>query len=132
MDRDLRGVLIADAAIGEIIGFNDAAERINWAEHPQGEPYPALVLHGISLNGSHTQDGPDKLFEARVQVDVLATDDTIAGDLGRAVRRALDGYRGGSLRYVRFAGLRSGRDDGPDRLFRRSVDFIIQWSDEDV
>ncbi len=96
----------------------------------QGTALPAVVLHLISHPGEHTLDGPMTQTTARVQVDCWGLSFAAAKALGRAVRAALDGHRGGGFQGILYANARddSEGDDGADRLFRTSLDFTVRFS----
>lgn len=104
---------------------------INWGQHPQGVPLPGIVLTVIDDLEQVTHQGPDGLSQARVQVDCYADTYSQAKTLGRAVRLALNGYRGNGFQGVFLAATREGREGGTneaDRPFRVSQDFQTHWS----
>ncbi|WP_210526380.1 DUF3168 domain-containing protein [Rubellimicrobium arenae] len=124
MEEQLRALLTGSAAITALV----PAGRINWIAHPQGQPWPGIVLHLINRNGDHTLDGPSGIGPARVQVDCWARNYLQAKQIGRAVESVLDGYHGGPFMGVFLAGVRDGREgaDTADRPFRSSLDFIVR------
>lgn len=126
MEEELRALLRATTAVTDICGA-----RINWVAHPQGQPYPAVVLGVVGDSEGHTLKGPDGLSKGRVQVDCYGDDYDAAKLLGRAVRASLDGYRGGNFSGVFLAGSREDREGGTNeanRPFRVSLDFLTNWS----
>ncbi|MEH6834810.1 tail completion protein gp17 [Falsihalocynthiibacter arcticus] len=125
MEEELRALLIADPGVASF-----AAARVNWGAHPQGRPYPGLVLHLIGNREGLTLTGPDGLFEGRVQVDCLAMSFGGATLLSRAVIALLHGYRGGGFRLVEHDAARSNRvgaNNEADRPFLVSLDFLTNW-----
>lgn len=123
MEEQLRAILLGMAPVTAIAG-----SRVNWGAHPQGLPRPALVLRVISDVEGHTTQGRNGVSSARVQIDCDAASYGAAKNLARAVRDGLDGYRGGRLQAVLFAGARDGREGGTDeadRPFRVSLDFFV-------
>lgn len=121
MEEDLRALLLASSGVTALVGT-----RINWGEHPQGQPLPGLVLNVISDPGDHTLDGPTGDGRARVQADVWALTYAQAVAGGRAVRAALDGHSGGRFRAILFADRRTTRNTGgADEPYRDSLDFFV-------
>src|SRR3989304_2505917 len=108
MEEAFRALLVA-ASAGTALA---PAARINWGAHPQGAALPAIVLTVIGDAESHTLAGPDGLSQGRVQVDCYAASYKAAKQLARAVRAALDGYRGGNFSGVFLAASRDGREGG--------------------
>ncbi|WP_353474786.1 DUF3168 domain-containing protein [Salipiger sp. H15] len=126
MEEYLRSLLLGNASVSALAG-----DRVNWGAHPQGAGYPAAVLTLISETGDHTLDGPSGVSVARVQVDCLGTGYGNAKRLAHAIRSVLDGYRGGPLKAVFFAGARDGREGGTndaDRPFRTSLDVLVHYT----
>lgn len=129
MEEQLRAVLLASAPVDALVDG-----RINWTEHPQGKPYPAIVLHGISDVEETTLDGPAGISDARVQVDCFGYSFGEAKQLSRAVRRLLSGYRAPPLQGVIFLNSRDGRAGeavGADRIYAVSLDFMVKYSTGD-
>ena len=127
MEEELRAVLLGSADVSAIVG-----DRINWREHPQGAPWPGIILTVIGSQNGHTMSGPNDLFETRVQADIYADTYGAAKTTARAVLAALDGHRSGGLQGVFHAGSRDGREGGTneaDRPFRVSMDFMTKWSE---
>lgn len=124
MEEAFRALLRAS---NDVTAFS--GDRINWGAHPQSHPWPAIVLTVISDGEGHTLGGPDGLSRARVQVDCYALTYAAAKTMSRAVRTALDGFRGGIFQGVFLAGVRDGTDtSGSDRLFRSSLDFFAHYN----
>lgn len=126
MEETIRALLIASGAVSAFVG-----SRVNWVEHPQGAPYPCIVLHGVSDVEEYNLQGPVGVSDARVQCDCLAHSYGEAKRLSRAVRSVLGGYRGGTLQGVFLVNVRGGtRPDvvGAERIFRVSMDFMVKYS----
>lgn len=123
MEADFRALLAT--------GLSDlGAGRINWDEHPQGMTGDYVVLVLIDMTGRHTQQGPDGLQQARVQVDCYSQTSLGARLLATAVRETLDGHRGGRFRGIFFDGLRVAREpdeNGGEAIYRASLDFLTHW-----
>lgn len=125
MEEDIRTLLLADGGVSAVVGT-----RINWGAHPQGAALPALVLNAISDVSGHTLEGPWAMSDGRVQIDCYAQSYGAAKTLGRSVRTALDGYKGGAINAVFFENAQDGREGGTneaDRPFRMSLDFIVNY-----
>lgn len=125
MEEALRALLMADVGVTALAG-----SRINWGAHPQGQPLPGVVLTLVDDGEGHIYTGPDGLSQGRVQMDCYALTYKDAKGLARAVRAALDGYRGGNFLGVFHAGSRDSREGGTDeadRPFRCSLDFMTHW-----
>ena len=126
MEEDFRAILLADSGVSALV-----ASRVNWGAHPQGQPLPAVVLHVISDNDEPTLEAPDGLTQGRVQADCYA--DTIGGavGLGRAVRAALNGHKGGGFQGIFHAATRTGREGGgdADRPFYVQLDFTTHYQE---
>lgn len=129
MEEEFRAVLQGSAALTAIV----APEQINWGEVPQDARPPAIVLHLIDNADGLTQQGPDGLWQGRVQVDVY--DLTFGGATlaARAVQEVLHGYRGGGFRLIRLSQQRSNKDQqAVDRPYWISMDFITNWRNSNV
>ena len=134
METALRALLVAG-----LPGMS--AGRINWGEHPRDEARPYIVLHLISLTEGHTMQGPDGLERSRVQIDCYAPSFGQARELAGSVKSALDFRRDGGFRGIFFAGMRQSRESGYSRddggssgesLYRCSIDFIVNWRDDNA
>ena len=126
MEEQLRAILLASSGVTALA----PAARINWGTHPQGAGLPAVVLNTISDNEGLTQQGPDGLFEGRVQIDAYAATYEAAKQLSRAVRAVLHGYSGGGFGLVQHVATRDSREGGTneaERPFRVSLDFTTAW-----
>ncbi|KFI24327.1 tail completion protein gp17 [Paenirhodobacter enshiensis] len=124
MQTEFRALLTGSAEVTALV----PAARINWKEHPQDAPFPAIILHLIGNAPGLTQQGPTSLWSGRVQVDCLALDYATAAQIGAAVTRLLNGYRGGGFRGVFLASTRDDQDTGAsDRPFLISTDFMTHW-----
>ena len=125
METALRALLIAG-----LPGMS--AGRINWSEHPRDEARPYITLHLISLTEGHTMQGPDGLERSRVQIDCYAPSFGQAREVAAGVKGFLNHYHGGGFRGVFFDSARTTRESGEDNapLYRCSLDFIVNWRDD--
>ena len=126
MEEELRALLLATASVTAICGT-----RINWGAHPQGAPWPGVILRVISDHEGHTLAGPNGVSHARVQIDCQAASYGAAKRLARAVRAVLDGHRGGLFQAVLLADARDEREGGSneaDRPFRTSLDVFVHYT----
>lgn len=123
MEEHIRAFLLSQTAVTDIAG-----NKVNFGEHPQGLPLPAIVLNTISDAQGMTLSGPDGLGDAVLQVDCYALDYRAAKLLARAVRAALTGYSSTVVQGTIEIGLRDGylgdTQDG-ERPFRVSADFQV-------
>jgi len=125
MEEVLRSLLLSTTAVPTLCGT-----RIGWGGSPQGPASPRIALWVIAGNGDPTLTGPDGLSVGRVQADCYGTTYASAKTLARAVRAALDGYRGGNFRGVFHEGTRDGREGGSneaDRPHYVQLDFLTHW-----
>lgn len=107
----------------------DAA--IGWMTAPQGVGYPKVVLNVIADAEGLVMNGPNKLFEGIVQIDVYAMDRAAAKTVSRAIRTLLHGYRAGQFKLIRHDRTRDTREGGSneaERPYRVSMDFTTAWS----
>jgi len=128
MEEELRALLLATSAITSLTG-----NRIDWGATAQGETGTRLVLWVIDGAEGVTMSGPDRLFQGRVQADCYA--DSVSGTmaLSRALLDCLSGYRGGSFQGVFHESTRLTREGGSNeanRPFRASLDFLVNWSND--
>lgn len=110
-------------------------KHINFGEHPQGKPLPAIVMLTVSNDNTHHMEGPTRLYAGRVQVDCYGDDYLAAKTVSRSVLAALDGYAGGGFQGIFHAGSRDTREGGANetaRPYRVSMDFMTQWSEKNV
>lgn len=126
--RDLR-TLVADVAGGAFDGI-----EVSWDEHPQGVGLPGIVMHHVSGGQGYTQDGPDGLTRASVQIDLFSLSQATAEYGATALIAALSGYRGagatGFFEGIFLTATRSGREGGTneaERPYRQSMDFDVNW-----
>lgn len=125
MEEALRTLLLNTTAVTDLCGT-----RISWGNGPQGQANPRIVLWVVSDNGSPTLTGPDGLSVGRVQADCYGTTYASAKTLARAVRTALDCYRGGDFRGVFHVGTRDRIETGSneaDRPHYVQLDFMAHW-----
>ena len=128
MEEQLRAILLASSGVTALVGT-----RVNFGEHPQGQPLPAIVMSTVSEVSDHTIDGPDGVPDARVQVDCYAVTYGAAKQLSRVVRTVLDGHSANAIQGVFLAGARDMREGGTNeaqRPFRVSMDFTVRYSME--
>lgn len=126
MEEALRTLLRSTAGVSALVGT-----RVNWGSRPQGSDLPAIVMYLIDDIEEHTQSGRDGLSRARVQINCHGANYMSSLEVARAVRVALDGYRGGQFQGIFLALSRSSREGGtnePDRPFLHQLDFIVNWS----
>lgn len=121
MDEALRARLL-----GQI-----AETPVDWVLNAQIAAMPRIVLQRISGGAEYTMSGPSGLCWARVQVDCYAGTVAAAKVLGRAVKTALSGWYGGT---IRGAFLESERDlstdtGGGETVARVSLDFMIHYKE---
>ena len=125
MEEAFRSILLGASAVTAISG-----SRISYGSAAQGAALPYVVLHVIGDNEEHTYKGPDGLSQGRVQADCYGTTYAQAKLLSRAVRAALDGYRGGNFSGIFHASTRDQREGGtnePERPFYVQMDFLTKW-----
>ncbi|MCW1932613.1 DUF3168 domain-containing protein [Pararhodobacter zhoushanensis] len=126
MEEDLRALLTGSA---DVIAIAPIA-RINWGAHPQGMPLPGVILTVVDNAEGLVMNGPNGLFEGRVQIDCYAETLDQAKALARAIRPVLHGYRDTNFRLVTHVATRDSREGGanePDRPHRVSMDFTTAW-----
>jgi len=126
MEEQLRALLLNDSGVSSHVGT-----RVNFGAHPQGQPFPAIVLNTISETEGYTLQGPNGVTNTRVQVDCYAQTYGAAKRLSRAVRSLLSGYQHGAFQGVFLAGSREGREGGSndaERPYRASLDFMVQFT----
>ena len=126
MEEQLRALLLNDSGVSSHV-----AGRVNFGAHPQGQPFPAVVLATVSDNEGYTLQGPNGVTEARVQVDCYADSYGAAKLLSRAVRSLLSGYQHAAFQGVFFAGSRDSREGGSndaERPYRTSMDFMVHFT----
>lgn len=132
MEEDFRAILLAVSGVTSLVG---SAGGVNWGAKPQGAGFPAVVLNTISdADGLHHK-GADGLFQGRVQVDCYALNYGQAKLLARAVRAALQAYRGGAFRLIAHVSTRDTREGGgneAERPSRVSMDFTTSWRASDA
>lgn len=99
---------------------------------PQNTPYPAMSYRLVSEVTIPAHDGPLNLVEARVQFDCFDREYAGVKSLARALRRAIDGYRGQmgevEIHGVFFQNTLDAFEDPPE-VYRIPVDFIFMWQD---
>lgn len=125
MEEAFAALLLNDTAVSALVG-----QRVNYLKHPQGQPYPAIVLNVIDDGAGYTLEGEDGLDQGRVQVDCYADDYASAKTLSRTVRAVLSGYRGGDFQGIFLDGSGdrySGASNDITTPSRVSMDFMTNW-----
>lgn len=126
MEQALRALLAA-----RLPELSDA--RINWGEHPQDGGAPYVVMHLISVTRDAHMQGPGGMERSRVQIDCYGPTFGAARGLAGKVMGILDFHRAGGFRGILFAGMRQLRESGEnagEAIHRASLDFIVNWRDE--
>jgi hypothetical protein len=126
MEEAFRTALTSFGAVTALV----PAARINWGAHPQGVALPGVVLSVASNSEGLTQQGPDGLFDGRVQADCYAMSYAEAKAASRAIILRLHGYRGNGFGLVRHVATRDSREGGAneaERPYRVSLDFLTSW-----
>lgn len=125
MEEDFRAILTASAAVTALV----PADRIDWGLVGQGKPLPYVRLSVISNRQGHTQQGPDGLWQGRVQVDVIASSYGEASTIATAITAQLDFYRGGRFRgiFLDFRRPDETQTAATDRPQRIILDFLTNW-----
>lgn len=126
MEEALRALLIGSPAITALV----PAPSINWRRHPQGAPWPGVVLHGINDRDEYLLAAVGDISEARVQIDCWATTYGQAKAISRAVRTLLSGYQGGPFFQMRLNGARDAQSSGinePNDPAGVSLDFSFMY-----
>ncbi|KPU83700.1 hypothetical protein JI58_07945 [Marinosulfonomonas sp. PRT-SC04] len=126
MEEQLRSLLLVDSGVSSHV-----SDRVNFGAHPQGQPFPAIVLNTISESEGYTLNGPNGVTHTRIQVDCYAGTYGAAKLLSRAVRSLLSGYQGGAFQGVFLVGTRGGREGGSneaERPYRVSMDFMVHFT----
>ena len=126
MEEQIRALLLADSGVS-----GHVSDRVNFGEHPQGEPLPAIVLNVISDAEDYHLTGPTGVTAARIQADCYAVTYGAAKQLSRSVRELLSGYQSKPVQGVFHVGSRDGREGGTneaERPYRVSMDFMIHFT----
>ena len=125
MEEDFLALLRADATVTGLAG-----SRINFGEHPQGQPHPAIVLTTVSSETDMHMNGSGGLETSRVQVDCYAYTYSEAKLLSRAVVDLLHFHRDSNFFLINQLSTRDSRETGSneaERLYRTSLDFNTAW-----
>lgn len=124
METGFRALLTSSAEVSALA----PADRIVWGMLGQGKALPAAVLNAVSNNQGMTQQGPDGLWQGRVQVDCYGLTYAAAKELADAVIKILNGYRDANFRLIVFDARRDHNETGAtDRPHRISLDFLTNW-----
>lgn len=123
MEEAFRALLVGAPSVGL------PSTRINFGTHPQGLPFPGIVLTVVDGGEGLTLDGSDGLWSGRVQVDCYGDDYGTAKRLARAVTATLQDHSGGGFQGIFLIGARDYHETGATaRPFRVSLDFSPHWS----
>ena len=126
MEEALRTLLLGTSAVTAICSTN-----IHFGEREQGTSFPHIVMNTIDdAEGHYLKEDPDGLSQGRVQIDCYAMTYGRAKVLARAVRAAVDGYKGGNFSGIFVDAMRDFREGGSneaERPFRVSVDILTNW-----
>lgn len=106
---------------------------------PQKPTYPAITYQLVAGNRDHTQDGGSGLVEARYQFNCYAATYAAAKELGEALRKDLDGFKGNVGSGANVATIdgmfleliQDGYDDELD-VFWVTVDFTVMHTEDIV
>jgi hypothetical protein len=129
MEQEFRAILTGATAVTSLV----PAARIAWGGAPQGVGHPYVVLWLIGGQDGAHMNGPNELFEGRVQVDCYGRTYSEASAVAAAIKPVLHFYRGGGFQGVFHAGTRSSREGGTneaERPYRVSLDFTLAWRDD--
>lgn len=129
IEAGIRGILIADAALSDLI-----LARVYPVEPPQAPTLPYIVYQRIDGAPLQHHAGSCALTRSRFQFDCFGSTPTQARAVARAVNNALDGYcgavSGGNIKGA------TPLDDGTDMSepeleeFRFKLEYSI-WYTED-
>lgn len=135
---DTEGAVIAKLLATETV-TSRVADRIEPGSRSQGSALPSLVLNAYPIASEMTHDGPADAQATRIQIDAYGETDAQRKGLAKAVRLALDGFRGtvevegADVVIQGVFGVGGAGDlyegEAPDRLYRTSLDFIV-WAVE--
>lgn len=126
METEFRALLTGSTAITALV----PTARINFGSNPQGAGYPAIVLNVVSGTEGLVMNGPNGLFEGRMQVDCYGSTYASPKQVADAVRGLLHGYRDDSFRLIQNVLTRDSREGGSneaDRPYRVGLDFSFAW-----
>lgn len=130
MREALVAMLRADAGVSGQVGA-----RVHWSRQPKEQnAFPYVNLSVASGFATMSLDGVDSVRDMRVQVDAWGQTYSDAVLTARAIKTALEGYRG-TVSGVVFHGIfPDGERDldgdmGATRIFGVSTDFLVSWSD---
>lgn len=124
MELAFRALLTGSTAVTALV----PASRISWGIIAQGKGLPAIALNVISNRDGLTMQGPDGLWQGRVQVDCYGADYGAAVTLADTIIGLLHGHRAGAFRLIVLDSRRDHNEPGAvDRPFRIGLDFITNW-----
>lgn len=128
MEYELRTKLLSDATVAAIL-----ATRLYPVILPQNTIFPAATYQIIDTPRDNTLDGPSGLARPKIQFTLWATKADNVKALARAIRLALNGFKGtlpdGS--DVKSVLLEDEREtyESDVNLHRIDLDFVV-WFDE--
>lgn len=127
IEQGIDSYLSGLAAVTNLIG-----DRLYPVNLPQNPTYPALTYTQISEISIVAHDGAGDLMMCRFQFDCFALSYAGVKALARALRRALDGFKGTmgevTVPAVLFITALDAFED-PPKVFRIPADFTIQWKE---
>lgn len=124
METSFRALLTSSAPITALA----PADRLTWGRLGQGKPFPAAVLRTVSNIQGMTQQGPDGLWQGRVQIDCYGLTFADALALAEAIIARLNGYRDDHFRLIVLDARRDHDEtSAADRPHRISLDFLTHW-----
>lgn len=127
MEIELLEILKEDSALTALVG-----PRIEWGTKAQGSGYPAIVLNVVSDAEGYHMNGPNNLYQGRVQVDAYGLEYGATKAVSKAVVAVLHCYRGKGFRLITHVSTRDSREGGTneaERPFRVGLDFTTAWKE---
>lgn len=124
----------------KLTAITEVSNRIYALRAPQNVTAPFIVYQRVSSDRWRSINGPSRMVQATMQIDVYAQKFSEVKDLALAVEQLLDGFRG-EVAYgsdspqdtLRFAGISLVNDvdilDQTDEplLYRVSADYLVTY-----
>lgn len=111
-------------------------DRVSWRFSLETKPtQPYVTLWQVSGVADLTHSGESGLQDARVQIDCIAASAVQAANLRRAIRRALNGYKGTVGDTTINACIHGNSIDFNDPAtytFTASADFLFQYTEQET
>lgn len=125
MEAALIAKLLASAGVTALV-----STRINWLRRPQGSALPAVVLTRVSGQPDYHHGGASGLSVSRIQADCYGVTYGSAKAVARAIEAAVtaSSFTEGAVRFdviLLDAERDSTSEEGPDTLFRTSLDLMV-------